>query len=399
MSKKIRIVFYGLVLLIFLTLFLPESEAIPAWTRKYKVDCAVCHYPNPPRLNTFGHEFRRAGFRMEDEFNKDPGIEKVGDYISLRMRPRFVVSKPDGGDTKTDFQLNDITLFYSGPIAAHFSAFAEIEFEDEEETTLLAQVSGIKGLPDAFWTFRIGSAHPLSRVGFGGFDRPTGISTTTVQSATLTDGGVPFRINGDQRFLEMTAVRGWNRFIFQVLNGINPEGVGNEGRIFDTDSGKDVSVAFERILDDRASGFTAYSYFGRAEIQASDVGRFPAPGDYRFYRYGFTANKIFAKGIEFQGGYIYAKDNLPEAAPDINGYGLYLDIEKYFEKQDFTVFGRYDLIDGNTDVDNNLRRQYILGFTRNVVSNVRLAAEGAWINSQAKDTTDFRLTTEVMINF
>ncbi len=379
-----------------------RSEAIPAWSRKYSVDCSACHYPNPPRLNTYGHEFRRAGFRAPDEFNKDVDVSNASHYIAVRIRPRFVVSKPDGGKTKTDFQLNDVTLFYAGPISSHFSAFAEISFSDVDETEILGQVSGIKGEPQGYWTFRAGSAHVLSRVGFGGFDRPTGISTTTVQTANLTDNGVPFKVNSDQRFLEVTRVNGWNRVIFQVLNGINPEGIGNEGRSFDTDNGKDVSVVYERILDDRASGFTAYTYFGRASIPGTidpAVNHFPGTGDFRFYRYGATANKIFGKGVELQGGYIYAKDNPPGTASDMNGYGLYLDVEKYFAKPNFTIFGRYDHIDGNTDVDNNLRRQYILGFAKDIVNNTRLAAEAAWVNSQKTDKTDFRLTTEIMVNF
>jgi hypothetical protein len=372
-----------------------RSEAIPAWSRKYSVDCSACHYPNPPRLNTYGHEFRRAGYRAPDEFNKEVSIDKVGEFISLRMRPRFVISRKDVPDakTRTDFQLNDITFFYAGPMATHWSAFAEIEFEDEEETALLAQVSGIWGKPESFWTIRTGQAHTLSRVGFGGFDRPTGISTTAAQAADLTDGAVPFRINRDQRFFEVTAVRGWNRIIFQVLNGVDVNGIGNHGRAFDADNDKDLSVVYERILDDKASGFTAYSYFGRWHDGV-------IPDTYKFYRFGFTANKIFGAGFELQGGYIRSKDDVPQSVePDIDGNVFFLDVEKYMAKQNFTIFGRLDWIDGNTDKDNNLRRQYILGLTKDVVSNVRLAAEAAWINNQAVDTTDFQLTTEIMVNF
>ena len=101
-----------------------------------------------------------------------------------------------------------------------------------------------------------------------------------------------------------------------------------------------------------------------------------------------------------QGGYIRAHDNPPFVkGPDLDGNSFYVDLEKYFEKQNFTIFGRYDWIDGNTDLDDNLRRNYILGFTHDWVKNVRLAAEAAWSNNQAKDTTDFRLTTEIMVNF
>ena len=52
---------------------LPSSAfAIPAWSRKYDVPCSMCHYPTPPRLNIVGHEFRRAQFRMPEDFDKTP---------------------------------------------------------------------------------------------------------------------------------------------------------------------------------------------------------------------------------------------------------------------------------------------------------------------------------------
>lgn len=66
-----------------------EAKAIPAWARKYNADCAMCHYPVVPRLNSFGHQFRRAGYRTPDEFNKEQDVSKVGDFLSVRARTRF----------------------------------------------------------------------------------------------------------------------------------------------------------------------------------------------------------------------------------------------------------------------------------------------------------------------
>ncbi|MGE5760566.1 MAG: hypothetical protein ACM37V_09455, partial [Gemmatimonadota bacterium] len=42
------------------------TAAIPAWARKYNVNCSHCHYPAPPRLNATGLRFRWAGYRMPD---------------------------------------------------------------------------------------------------------------------------------------------------------------------------------------------------------------------------------------------------------------------------------------------------------------------------------------------
>src|SRR5688500_7776420 len=54
-----------------------ESGAIPAWARKYNADCAMCHYAAYPRLNSFGLQYRRMGYRTPSEVNKDQDLANV----------------------------------------------------------------------------------------------------------------------------------------------------------------------------------------------------------------------------------------------------------------------------------------------------------------------------------
>ncbi|MEK7279559.1 MAG: hypothetical protein AAB090_02785, partial [Nitrospirota bacterium] len=83
--------FFGVILIsLILESFNPiPAYAIPAFARKYNADCSMCHYPAAPRLNSFGHEFRRAGYRTPEEFNKDQDISKVGDFLAARTRVRY----------------------------------------------------------------------------------------------------------------------------------------------------------------------------------------------------------------------------------------------------------------------------------------------------------------------
>jgi len=66
----------GLVSLLFsLTLLLPiDSNAIPAFARRYKVSCTTCHAPFP-KLKPYGDEFAGNGFIMIEN-------EKERDYIT-----------------------------------------------------------------------------------------------------------------------------------------------------------------------------------------------------------------------------------------------------------------------------------------------------------------------------
>ena len=114
-----------------------EAEAIPAWARKYNADCAMCHYPVVPRLNSFGHQFRRAGYRTPDEFNKEQDVSKVGDFLSVRARTRFGYENKEGGIERSEFTLSDVTFFYAGALTKNFSAFVESEVESTGDIELV----------------------------------------------------------------------------------------------------------------------------------------------------------------------------------------------------------------------------------------------------------------------
>ena len=75
----------GLLLGLLLVLLVPpvDGGAIPAFARKYKVSCALCHNPFP-RLNEFGETFAGNGFRMAVG---EPAVDTVsaGDAL-LRLQ-------------------------------------------------------------------------------------------------------------------------------------------------------------------------------------------------------------------------------------------------------------------------------------------------------------------------
>jgi hypothetical protein len=70
-----KIILSILILSIFLTLFITsESNAIPAFARRYKISCTTCHAPIP-KLKPYGDEFAGNGFIMKEN-------EKARDYVS-----------------------------------------------------------------------------------------------------------------------------------------------------------------------------------------------------------------------------------------------------------------------------------------------------------------------------
>lgn len=367
-----------------------ESSAIPAWTRKYGADCSMCHYPAVPRLNATGQRFRWMGYRMPDEFGSEPDATNVGNYLAARGRGRYVYADPERGNRQSEFQWHDTTLFYSGPITKNISAFNEIEREAEDEIALVAQVQGIWGAPGHFSTVRFGQFHPLYRVGIGGFDRPTGISAPSLFSDNQTRSEIPFRIALDQRGVEVAHVFRDSRLLAQLLNGIDETGSGTDG---ETDTDKDLLIAYEQILDDLASGFTLYGYRG-----VWHDGTLPDP--FRFYRFGASANKIFSSGFEVIGGYIRSSDDRPSGiGATLQGDSFFVELEQYMRAPDLTLLARYDWIDPDRGAGGDNRNRQTIGIVRTAQRHLRIAFEGSRSTDHLTRLTDDRATAEVMINF
>jgi hypothetical protein len=399
--------------------FLPATAlAIPAWGRKYGTSCSLCHYPNVPRLNSYGQRYRRAGFRTEGEINKDQEITNVGNFLSVRGRLRYQADFQDHGATTNDFRLNDITLFYAGTLSKHFSAFTESEVAQDGDWDVLATAHGIYGEWGNFATIRLGQMHTLTRVGWGGLDRPTGITTPAPLSAVLTSGGVPFKLNEDQKGLELTYVYNDSRVIAQVLNGVNIRGGVAKGRSgTDDDQEKDIVLAFEQIIDDIASGFTVFGYRGVAHFDPTTGGVAKGPANrYEFYRFGATANKVFDSGFEIQGGYVRAEDSVPnERGRDISGNSFYVQAEQYLQSLGLTFLGRYDYVNPRLGHSEDEVHTGTLGAVATLEEYVRVALEASLAShddtahskrrgnpggpTNFRDLNDTRLLAEVMFNF
>jgi hypothetical protein len=384
-------------------LFPSPASAIPAWARQYDVPCSTCHYPAPPRLNVYGHKFRRAQFRLPDEFNKEAQWKSLANYISMRVRTRYEYDSNEGANTVTSgFKLNDATFFYAGPIGKNFSGFVELERPgDDPEIEAVVSIGGIRGKPDSFATFRVGQFHTLARVGFGGLDRPTGISTPNALSRALVSGNA-FKLNQDQVGVEGTYVNGNHRVIGQILNGSDLTSAATTDRS-DQNRDKDFVLAYELLWGDSASGLSAFYYDGTQDFLTSVV----APDVLSMTRYGVTAAQVWKNGLEVQGGYVVGSDDYKVAiAPpvdSVDGSGYWVEVAKYWEKaKDLTVFGRFESTDPNDDVDNDVRDQITLGVVWPVAGwHLRWALELRDITQESAggDLTDRQAVAELMLNF
>ena len=70
--------------------------AIPAFARRYQVECHFCH-DGYPKLNTIGQRFRERGFRMEreDSFDVDKWLRSVPISVRLQANHTFLEGADD----------------------------------------------------------------------------------------------------------------------------------------------------------------------------------------------------------------------------------------------------------------------------------------------------------------
>ncbi|MBM4124620.1 MAG: hypothetical protein FJ246_06680 [Nitrospira sp.] len=365
-----------------------ESRALPAFARKYNADCAMCHYPVYPRLNSFGQQFRRAGYRFPTEFNKEQDFTNIGKNLAARIQTGISYQKLEGAVPRSQVQLDNISLYYAGAVTQHFSAWVRPLFTGTGTTSVQGQLIGFYGNEDRYATFRIGQMNPFQNASVAGFDRPTGISVPSLMATNLTSG-VNFSLDKVQKGIELAYVQGPGRLLFEILNGLDQNGSGTASS-GDVDPEKDYLVAYEHILDDIASGFTMFYYNGATHGQVT-----PSLGQlYNFYRTGFSLNKIFIAEdlgfFELQGGYIRSSDHLPGNRPATPGspgntrFGnaYYLETQQFFLGPEWAFYERYSVIDQDLDRPQSTRKDYTVGSAIRAETFGKITAEYTYTKNE-----------------
>jgi hypothetical protein len=214
--------------------------------------------------------------------------------------------------------------------------------------------------------------------------------------------GNPYTINQDQVGVEGAYVFKNHRFFGQVLNGADL-GTASTTDHADQNRQKDWLVGYEFMWGDLASGLSLFYYDGTQDDLTSAV----APDVLKFKRYGVTASQVWKHGFEIQGGFVQGKDDydipIAPGVEDRTGQGYWVEVMQHWEAaHDLSVFGRYETLDPDTDVEENVRSAAIVGFVWPVASwHVRWGLELRSIEQEtAVDTfSDKQAAAELMLNF
>jgi len=353
------------------------GDGIPAWARRYNVNCSHCHAPAIPELNATGIYFKWAGYRLPEDIGVQQTVSQVSNYIAARAQIDYVWEKTSGQPTSTS-ELADptVTFIYAGPFGKNFGGWVELGLEGGEVGGGAA-VTGVFGKERSYGGFRLGETPMYLESGVAGFDRPIGIEAP-IPAASPVSFAIPFSFEGDQKAAEGFYVVGHNRAAVQVLGSYTYDGT---ALVESGSTKKDIGVTDQLLIDDKGSAIYAVGYYGN--VTGLD-NAFPDATS-NFWRVGLSASKIIGSdtsNFTIKAGGVYGKDvALPVggvySVSSNTGYGYWFAGQYSFPHPNLTFFARYEFIDPDTQTDQDGTTRYVFGAVLPIClpQYIRLAAE------------------------
>ena len=318
-------------------LFPAPVAAIPAFARKYKVSCMLCHNPIP-KLTAFGDQFAANGFRFtsdeapRDTINTGDPLLSLANQFPLAMRLDAYAQSYSGGRAATDFQTPyGLKILSSGAISKKLSYYFY---------TFLAERGELGGVEDAFLQVNDIGGKPVDlivgqfQVSDPLFKRELRLEFEDYAIYRARLGDSPVDLTYDRGIVATADVAGF-ALTGQLLNG-NGAGGAQTNRRFDQDPFKTV---FFHVSRDFGESFHlgTFGYTGKTE---SDGVRS------RTRMFGIDGT-IGGKTLELNGQYIHRTETKPtftasdaEAAID----GGFAELIVRPAKSRWYGFGLYNLV-------------------------------------------------------
>jgi hypothetical protein len=250
-----------------LTLLPATAGAIPAYARRYKVSCQLCHNP-VPKLTDFGRTFAGNGYRMaadeppRDTINTGDPLLALQKDLPLAMRLEAYAQAYSKGNVATDFATPYlIKLLASGPISKKFSYFMYIN---------LLERGQFGGFEDAFLFYNDIAGKPVDllvgqfQVSDPMFKRESRLMFEDYALYLMKVGAEPANLTYDRGLLMNADVAGF-AFTGELLNG---NGIDNapDNRTYDDNGFKNLAGYLSRDFG-QSLRLAAFGYYGRSDSE------------------------------------------------------------------------------------------------------------------------------------
>ena len=382
-------------LLLATTLQVGDAAAIPAFARRYRVSCALCHHPIP-KLTAFGEQFAGNGFRFaaneepKDTINTgDPDLSLIKD-LPLAVRLDLYMQGYSNGKFASDLQTPyGLKVLSGGPISKNLSYYFYTFLLERGEIggveDALIQINDIGNQPIDLVVGQFQVSDPL-------FKRELRLEFEDYAVYRARVGEVPVNLTYDRGLMASADVAGFT-VTGQLLNG-NGVGAAQSDRRFDSDPGKNLALHVTRDVAGQVR-VGAFGYTGRT--QSEGVG---------------NQTKMVGLDGTFGGGtfemnwqYLRRTDNRPTFLlnePKVTLDGGFAELIVRPPKSRWFGFGLYNLVTADRPVldvrlgtQPNLRRYESMsaGFGRLERRNFRWTAEATYDLTQDNVRWTFGLVT------
>jgi hypothetical protein len=247
-----------------LTLQPADASAIPAFARKYRVSCSMCHQP-VPRLNTFGENFAANGFEMapgeppRDTIGTGDPLLRLNNTLPLAVRfeayQRFLTDRK-AGEASVDQQTPwIIKLLSGGQVTDKISYYMYF---------LATERGDVAGLEDAYVQFTDikGSGINLIvgqfQVSDPMFKRELRLFYEDYQPYRVKVGHVNADLTYDRGLMAMWSPREGTDVVAELVTG-NGLGKANDAKQYDDDNNKNLALRLSQDVGPVRVGLFGYS--------------------------------------------------------------------------------------------------------------------------------------------
>ncbi|MFN3413336.1 MAG: hypothetical protein ACK42L_04665 [Thermoanaerobaculum sp.] len=241
--------------------FANQSQAIPAFARKYQFSCSTCHAPFP-RLKPYGEEFAGRGFRLEDPTQEptravydvgDPWLQLPREFpLALRLDgyASFVDSQgqPKSSDVEWPWA---VKLLTGGQISKNISYYAYGILEKGKTLKLedtWVQFNSIFGAPVDVMVGQFQVSDPL-------FKRELRLSRNDYSIFKLKVGHSPTNLTYDRGLVLTWHAPAEIEVVGQIVNG---NGIEAADKRFDDNRFKSASLRLVRSFGPVRLGVFGY---------------------------------------------------------------------------------------------------------------------------------------------
>lgn len=256
----------GIAALVALSFVPADAHAIPAFARKYRVSCSMCHAP-APRLNTFGEHFAGNGFEMavgepaRDTIDTGDPLLRLPSSFPLAVRfeayQRFLTDRKSG-EASVDQQVPwIIKLLSGGQVTDKISYYMYF---------LATERGEVAGLEDAYVQFTDIKGSGVSlivgqfQVSDPAFKRELRLSYEDYQPYRVKVGNVTADLTYDRGLMALWSPREGTDVTAEMVTG---EGLNhaNSARQFDGDNNKNFALRISQDIGPIRVG--AFGYAGK----------------------------------------------------------------------------------------------------------------------------------------